>query len=136
MLYFTNKATFTCRYFIVRGTFSVPMRSIYKQNQDIYFSIRPFFFLLRKLYFFWKGIFSISRLNLYLIRFEVVLTWFVCIDTCVWISTEKCFYKYVFFFNLSNINDSWIFPKGIIMWFCVKDGRPKLEIEILKRRFY
>lgn len=26
--------------------------------------------------------------------------------------------------------------KGIIMWFCVKDGRPKLEIEILKRRFY
>lgn len=74
MLYFTNKATFTCRYFIVRGTFSVPMRSIYKQNQDIYFSIRPFFFLLRKLYFFWKGIFSISRLNLYLIRFEVVLT--------------------------------------------------------------
>lgn len=42
----------------------------------------------------------------------------------------------MYFYNLSNINDGWISLKGIIMWFCVKDGRPKLEIEILKRPFF
>lgn len=68
MLYFTNEATFTCRYFIVRGTFSVPMRSIYKQNRHLFF-YSTVFFSFKKIIFLLEGDFSISRLNLYLTRF-------------------------------------------------------------------